>query len=111
MRWRSRYSVDDMASARQTEDVPKDFLSELVGERTRKNAAFPNLVREAEVRRKLARRLAGLREKRALSQTLVAARMGTSASVVSKLEAGGDVKLSTLQRYCAAIGEKLPIAV
>jgi len=37
--------------------------------------------------------------------------MGTSASVVSKLEAGGDVKLSTLQRYCAAIGEKLPIAV
>ena len=31
---------------------------------------------------------------------------GTSASVVSKLEAGGDVKVSTLQRYCAAIGEK-----
>jgi transcriptional regulator with XRE-family HTH domain len=46
-----------------------------------------------------------------LSQTLVAARMGTSASVVSKLESGGDVKLSTLQRYRAAIAEKLPIAV
>jgi hypothetical protein len=30
--------------------------------------------------------------------------MGTSASVVSKLEAGGDVKMSTFQRYCAAIG-------
>ena len=37
--------------------------------------------------------------------------MGTSASVVSKLEAGGDVKLSTLQRYCTAIGEKFAIAV
>jgi hypothetical protein len=37
--------------------------------------------------------------------------MGTSASVVSKLEAGGDVKVSTLQRYCVAIGTKLPIAV
>jgi len=91
--------------------MPKDFLSEIMAERTRKNAAFPDLVREAEARRKLARRLAALREKRALSQTLVAARMGTSASVVSKLEAGGDVKLSTLQRYCAAIGQKLAIAV
>jgi len=34
--------------------------------------------------------------------------MGTAASVVSKLEAGGDVKLSTLQRYCAAIGQEFP---
>ena len=45
-----------------------------------------------------------MREKRSLSQTLVAARMGTSASVVSKLESGADVKVSTLQRYCAAMG-------
>src|SRR6187401_1009796 len=100
-----------MASKRNTGSMPKDFLSEIMDERTRKNAAFPDLVREAEARRKLARRLAALREKRALSQTLVAARMGTSASVVSKLEAGGDVKLSTLQRYCTAIGEKFAVAV
>ncbi len=100
-----------MARARQNTGMAKDFLAEIVDERTRKNAAFPDLVREAEARRKLARRLAALREKLSLSQTVVAARMGTSASVVSKLEAGGDVKLSTLQRYCAAIGEKLPIAV
>jgi len=49
-------------------------------------------------------------EKKALSQTVVAARMGTSASVVSKLEAGGDVKVSTLQRYCAAIGKRFLVA-
>lgn len=91
--------------------MAKDFLAEIVEQRTRKNPAFPDLVREAEARRKLARKLAALREKKALSQTVVAARMGTSASVVSKLEAGGDVKLSTLQRYCAAIGEKLAVAV
>jgi hypothetical protein len=36
--------------------------------------------------------------------------MGTSASVVSKLEAGGDVKMSTLQRYFAAIGEKFALS-
>jgi len=52
-----------------------------------------------------------VREKKKLSQTVVAARMGTSASVVSKLEAAGDVKMSTLQRYYAAIGMKLSFAV
>lgn len=100
-----------MGLGRHTELMVKDFLSEIVAERTRKNPAFPHMVAEAEVRRKLARKLATLREKKLLSQTVVAARMGTSASVVSKLEAGGDVKLSTLQRYCAAIGEKFALAV
>ena len=100
-----------MAWAPHIGDMARDFLAEIVAERTAKNATFPNLVAEAEARRKLAHRLAKLRQKKSLSQTIVAARMGTSASVVSKLEAGGDVKLSTLQRYCAAIGEKLAVAV
>ena len=100
-----------MASARHTEVMAKDFLAEIVTERTRRNPEFPGLVAEAETRRKLARKLSSIREKKALSQTVVAARMGTSASVVSKLEAGGDVKLSTLQRYCTAIGEKFAVAI
>lgn len=91
--------------------MAKDFLAEIVDERTRRNPGFPDMVAEAAQRRKLARRLAAFREKQALSQTVVAARMGTSASVVSKLEAGGDVKVSTLQRYFAAIGKKFAIAV
>jgi ribosome-binding protein aMBF1 (putative translation factor) len=91
--------------------MAKDFLTEIIDDRTRKNPGFPGLVAEADARRKLARKLTKRREAKALSQTVVAARMGTSASVVSKLESGGDVKLSTLQRYCAAIGTKLPIAV
>jgi DNA-binding transcriptional regulator YiaG len=100
-----------MAPEIHTLRMAKDFLAEIVDERTRRNPAFPNLVVEAEARRKLARKLASLREKKALSQTTVAARMGTSASVVSKLEAGGDVKVSTLQRYCSAIGERFRVAV
>lgn len=91
--------------------MAKDFVAEIVAGRTAKNPAFPNLLAEAEVRRKLARRLVALREKKSLSQTIVAARMGTSASVVSKLEAGGDVKVSTLQRYCAALGQKFSLAL
>src|SRR5579864_3725111 len=100
-----------MAPSTYAQNMRKDFLKELVEERTRRNPEFPRLVAEAEQRRKLARKLVTLREKKALSQTIVAARMGTSASVVSKLEAGGDVKMSTLQRYCAAIGETFRIAV
>jgi ribosome-binding protein aMBF1 (putative translation factor) len=90
--------------------MPRDFLAEIVDARAARNPKFSNLVAEAEERRKFARRLASLREKKALSQTVVAARMGTSASVVSKLEAGGDVKMSTVQRYCAAIGKRFSVA-
>jgi len=90
--------------------MPKDFLAEIIDERTVRNPKFPFLVAEAGERRRFARCLAALREKKALSQTVVAARMGTSASVVSKLEAGGDVKLSTIQRYCAAIGKRFSVA-
>ena len=89
----------------------KDFLAEVIEERTRRNPRFGDLVADADQRRKLARKLASLREKKALSQTVVAAMMGTSQSVVSKLEAGADVRMSTLQRYCAAIGRKFSIAV
>ena len=91
--------------------MAKDFLNEVIAERTARNPEFPGMVAEAEARRRFARKLAALRDKAQLSQTVVAARMGTSASVVSKLEAGGDVKLSTLQRYCAAIGKRLQVAV
>lgn len=90
--------------------MAKDFLDEVVRERTRRNPAFPDLVAEATRRCELAYRLAKQRKANKLSQTLVAARMGTAASVVSKLESGGDVKLSTLQRYCAAVGGDLSFA-
>ena len=96
-----------MSGTLHTPRMADDFLAEIIDERSRNNPAFPRLVAEAEARRKLARRLAAIREKRSLSQTVVAARMGTSASVVSKLEAGADVKMSTFQRYCAAIGGKV----
>jgi transcriptional regulator with XRE-family HTH domain len=88
--------------------MARDFVAELISERSKKNPQFPELVAEAERRLAFARRLAARREKLGLSQTVVAAKMRTAASVVSKLEAGGDVKLSTLQRYFAAIGQTSP---
>jgi DNA-binding transcriptional regulator YiaG len=88
--------------------MPKDFLDELVAERTKKNPEFPRLVDEAAARRAWVRSLVQRREALKLSQTQVAAQMNTSASVVSKLEGGADVKFSTFQRYLAAIQMGLP---
>ncbi|WP_235593855.1 helix-turn-helix domain-containing protein [Rhodococcus ruber] len=49
--------------------------------------------------------LAAARRRQGLSQTLVAARMGTSQSAVARLERGDlDPRLSTLERYAQAVG-------
>jgi len=61
--------------------------------------------RMSEERRKLITDLAAQRHAARLSQTEVAARMGTSQSAVARLETGAaDVRASTLERYAAAIG-------
>jgi DNA-binding Xre family transcriptional regulator len=59
-------------------------------------------------RRRLVADLTAQRRSAGLSQTEVAARMGTSQSAVARLETGGaDVRVSTLERYAAAIGSQL----
>ncbi|HSZ39220.1 MAG TPA: helix-turn-helix transcriptional regulator [Trebonia sp.] len=66
------------------------------------------LRRMAEQRATLVRELAAHRLAAGLSQTEVAARMGTSQSAVARLESGTtDVRASTLERYAAAIGGEI----
>jgi hypothetical protein len=89
----------------------RDFVAEVLDERTRKNPRFPEMVADAERRRELGRVLAAKRQALGLSQTIVAAGMRTAPSVVSKLEAGADVRLSTYQRYLAQIREAFPPAL
>jgi ribosome-binding protein aMBF1 (putative translation factor) len=85
-----------------------DFLDEIIDERSERNPEFPDLVEAALRRRQLLRELAARREKLGLSQTVVAARMGTSQSAVARLEAGEiDAKLSTVERFAAALGQKV----
>jgi ribosome-binding protein aMBF1 (putative translation factor) len=89
----------------------RDFLDEIIDERSERNPEFPDLVEAALRRRQLLRELAARREKPCLSQTLVAARMGTSQSAVARLEAGEiDAKLSTVERFAAALGQKGRVA-
>jgi ribosome-binding protein aMBF1 (putative translation factor) len=85
-----------------------DFLDEIIDQRSEQNAEFPDLVEAALRRRRLLREFAARRERLGLSQTLVAARMGTSQSAVGRLEAGEiDAKFSTVERFAAALGQKV----
>jgi len=70
---------------------------------------FDALARDAgEVIDALVRR----RTELGLSQTVVAARMGTSQSAVARLEAGrSDPRMSTLERYAAALDTSVAYAV
>ena len=64
--------------------------------------------RMAEARGRLVRELAEQRQAAGLSQTEIAARMGTSQSAVARLESGpADVRASTLERYAAAVGSQI----
>jgi ribosome-binding protein aMBF1 (putative translation factor) len=66
------------------------------------------LRRMSDERNRLLADLTARRQAAGLSQTTVAARMGTSQSAVARLEAGeGDVRISTLERYAAAIGSQI----
>jgi transcriptional regulator with XRE-family HTH domain len=63
------------------------------------------LRRMSAERRALVRELTAQRQSAGLSQTEVAARMGTSQSAVARLESGdADARASTLERYAAAVG-------
>ena len=86
----------------------KDFLDEMVAERTKANPEFPALLDAAMRRRQLLEELTAEREALGLSQTIVAARMHTSQSAVARLESAEiDAKLSTVERYAAALGKKI----
>jgi predicted transcriptional regulator len=71
-----------------------------------RRSSFPGLQDRSERRRGLIEKLVRARQESELSQTEIAARMGTSQSAVARLESGAlDARLSTLERYAAALGQ------
>jgi DNA-binding phage protein len=93
--------VDDL-------DQGPDFLDELIEDGARQDSGFPAMVDAAHGRRVLMRRLGELRREGGLSQTAVAARMGTSQAQLARLEMGeSDPRVSTLDRFAIALGYRL----
>lgn len=69
---------------------------------------FPGFREMAARRHQLVSDLEARRISLGLTQTDVAARMGTSQSAVARLESGeADIRLSTLERYAAALSHEL----
>jgi predicted transcriptional regulator len=69
---------------------------------------FPGLQDLSDSRSALIEQLVRARRASQLSQTEIAARMGTSQSAVARLESGElDARFSTLERYAAAVGHTL----
>jgi transcriptional regulator with XRE-family HTH domain len=84
--------------------MPQDFLDEMIAARSATSPGFQDRVDAIARGRKLVRDLTSLRQGLGLSQTLIAARMGTSQSSLARLEAGEmDPRLSTVERYARAL--------
>lgn len=86
----------------------RDFLDEVVDERTARNLDFPAMVEAAERRRELLGALAECRREGEQSQTAVAAAMRSSQSSIARLETSAtDARISTLDRYARVLGYRL----
>jgi len=88
---------------------PKDDLERYIAERDAHDRGFTALVSDAEARLAFGRQMAERRRAKGKTQTQVAALMRTSPAIVSRLESGHDVRVSTLEKYVAALGLRLEL--
>lgn len=88
---------------------PRDDLERYIAERDARDRGFAALVADAEARLAFGRQMAERRRTKGKTQTQVAALMQTSPAIVSRLESGHDVRVSTLEKYVAALGFQLEL--
>jgi len=77
----------------------------------RRKPEFEKVSKAFDVEYSIAKELHKARTKSHLSQVQIAERMGTTQSVVSRIERGGNVSIDTLVRYATACGGKLKVQV
>ena len=93
----------------QRRTKPKDDLDRYIAQRDAREPGFAALVADAEARLAFGRQMAERRRAKGKTQTQVAALMRTSPAIVSRLESGHDVRVSTLEKYVAALGFQLEL--
>ena len=90
------------------DDGLDDDLDRYVGQREQTSPGFLHLYDAAVRERELLRALAAKRVQLGLTQRAVAVRMKTSQAAVARLERGEvDPKLSTIERFAAAVGQQV----
>jgi ribosome-binding protein aMBF1 (putative translation factor) len=99
----------NMISSMPRRTKPRDDLERYIAERDARDRGFAALVADAELRLAFGRQMAERRQASGKTQTQVAALMQTSPAIVSRLESGHDVRVSTLEKYVAALGLRLEL--
>ena len=102
-------SILNMINTMPRRTKPRDDLDRYIADRDAREPGFAALVADAEARLAFGRQMAERRRARGQTQTQVAARMRTSPAIVSRLESGHDVRVSTLEKYVAALGLRLEL--
>lgn len=77
----------------------------------REKTVFTDVSEAFDVEYAIAKELHKARTKAKLSQAQVAEKMGTTQSVISRIERGGNVSVETLARYAVACGGTLKVKV
>ena len=77
--------------------------------RIKKLPGYETSRREFELEYALAKELHETRRQAQLTQAEIAERMGTTQSVVSRIEGGANVSVQTLARYASACGKHLEV--
>jgi hypothetical protein len=88
---------------------PRGDLERYIADRDAREPGFAALVADAEARLAFGRQMAERRRAKGKTQTQVAALMQTSPAIVSRLESGHDVRVSTLEKYVGALGLRLEL--
>ena len=77
----------------------------------RKKPCYNQVSEEFDIEYQIARDLQTVRKRKRLTQSQLAERMGTTQSVVSRVERGCNVSIETIARYATACGARLKVKI
>lgn len=77
----------------------------------RRKTCFSRVSEEFDIEYQVARDLQRARKRKKLTQAQLAERMGTTQSVVSRVERGSNVSIETIARYASACGAQLKVKI
>lgn len=80
-------------------------------QRIRNLGDFDRVKREFDIEYEVAREVTRARQEAGLTQRQLAEAMGTTQSVISRIERGSNISIETLDRYVAACGQHLRIQI
>lgn len=77
----------------------------------RNKPCYERVSEEFDIEYRVASGLQDARKRKNLTQSQLAERMGTTQSVVSRVERGSNISMETLARYAAACGARLDVRI